>query len=68
MDIDGDDKVLFQESLRTSSFKGYENEAGMVDAAYRAVSEGLKALHDDYLVTPEELGDPEVRAIACVGI
>jgi class 3 adenylate cyclase len=41
-----------------SSFKGYENEAGMIDAAYRAVSEGLRALHDDYTVSAEELGDP----------
>ena len=31
--------------------------AAMQNAAQRAVSEGLKALFDDYTVTPEELGD-----------
>jgi hypothetical protein len=31
--------------------------AAMQNAAHRAVSEGLKALFDDYTVSAEELGD-----------
>lgn len=34
----------------------YDDMPAMRNAAYRAVSEGLKALNDDYTVTPEELG------------
>jgi class 3 adenylate cyclase len=34
----------------------YDDMPAMRNAAYRAVSEGIKALHDDYTVKPEELG------------
>lgn len=44
------------ESDKKKTKNGYNDELAMINATYRAVSEGLKALNDEYIVTPEELG------------
>jgi hypothetical protein len=61
----GDDSNLLPPNAdgeKNHQTNGYYDEAAMIDAANRAVSEGLKALNDDYIVTPDELGaygDPD---------